>query len=78
MSGYLDTVTKANKEKDTTGKRYLDVVVMINLLVHLTTTGENEAFLHPETTDGTLRSIAERITGAFPKVCRNTEMRSYQ
>ena len=53
MSGYVDTITKANKGKDTTGRLYPDLVVMMNLFDHLTTTGDYAAMLYPRTTPGT-------------------------
>ena len=52
----FNTITKANKGKDTTGRLYPDLVVMMNLFDHLTTTGDYAAMLHPGTTPGTLWS----------------------
>ena len=77
MSGYVDTITKANKGKNTTGRLYPDLVVMMNLFDHLTTTGDYAAMLYPGTTPGTLRSIANRLAAAITKVCLTAELRGY-
>ena len=42
MSGYVDTVKKAKKGKDTTGKRYPDMVVMMKVFNHQTTEGTSK------------------------------------
>ena len=77
MSGYVETMTKANKGKDTTGKLCPDLGVMMNLFDHLTTTSDYAAMLHAGTTPRTLRSIANRLVGAITKVCLTAELIVY-
>ena len=78
MRGYVDTYHNENqKGEDTTGRLYPDVVVMMNLFDYLTTTGDYESLLHPATTPGTLRTIANRLARAITKVCLTAELRGY-
>ena len=51
---------------------------MMNLFDHLTTTGDFEAFIYPNTTDGTLSIIAEQLTGAIFKRTMIAKMGNYQ